>query len=372
MAATWDAPLHHDMADVIATEARAKHNEYAAGTTATARQYFGLTFWTPNINIFRDPRWGRGQETYGEDPFLTAQWRWRLLAVCRATIPTTQGDGVREALRRPQRAGSDAASVRRRGRPSAISTKPTCRISRPPSAKAMWAGDGRLQLRVWQPGVREPVAALDLLRGNGASTAMWFRTAARSATFSTTTTPRPARTRRGQRGPGRVRPLLRHGIQHAGARGGPEHVESRGTLIRPSATFSKPLSARVVRPARNGALMPHRHRPERLQSEHQALALRAARESIVLLKNNGALPLNRAKIKRIAVIGANAAWCRSCSATTTAHRRKPITILDGLRRSPGTASKSSMKPAARSRLQPMAGVRRPRTGFQRRRRGEFH
>lgn len=69
MAATWDAPLLHSIGDVIATEARAKNNEALRHNNHDI--YFGLTFWSPNINIFRDPRWGRGQETYGEDPFLT-------------------------------------------------------------------------------------------------------------------------------------------------------------------------------------------------------------------------------------------------------------------------------------------------------------
>src|SRR6059058_1830782 len=69
LAATWDTVLMHRIADVISTEARAKYNE--AIRRDEHRRYQGLTFWSPNINIFRDPRWGRGQETYGEDPFLT-------------------------------------------------------------------------------------------------------------------------------------------------------------------------------------------------------------------------------------------------------------------------------------------------------------
>lgn len=70
MAATFDDSLLQEAATVISTEARAKYN---LSVTANRRQqYMGLTFWSPNINIFRDPRWGRGQETYGEDPFLTA------------------------------------------------------------------------------------------------------------------------------------------------------------------------------------------------------------------------------------------------------------------------------------------------------------
>ncbi len=70
LAATWDTDLMHRVADVISTEARAKYNDFAR--KGERGRYKGLTFWSPNINIFRDPRWGRGQETYGEDPYLTS------------------------------------------------------------------------------------------------------------------------------------------------------------------------------------------------------------------------------------------------------------------------------------------------------------
>jgi beta-glucosidase len=70
LAATWDTALLHEVGETISTEARAKYNDAIAHKN-TGR-YYGLTFWSPNINIFRDPRWGRGQETYGEDPYLTA------------------------------------------------------------------------------------------------------------------------------------------------------------------------------------------------------------------------------------------------------------------------------------------------------------
>ncbi len=71
LAATFDDSLVYRIADAISTEARAKFNE--AVKKGNRSQYMGLSFWTPNINIFRDPRWGRGQETYGEDPYLTGR-----------------------------------------------------------------------------------------------------------------------------------------------------------------------------------------------------------------------------------------------------------------------------------------------------------
>ena len=86
LAATWDTNLLHHVADVISTEARAKHND--AVQHGNFGEHYGLNFWSPNINIFRDPRWGRGQETYGEDPFLAGR-----MAV--AFVTGLQGDDPR-------------------------------------------------------------------------------------------------------------------------------------------------------------------------------------------------------------------------------------------------------------------------------------
>ena len=71
LAATWDQLLLHETAVAISTEARAKNADALRHDNHSI--YYGLDIWSPNINIFRDPRWGRGQETYGEDPFLTAR-----------------------------------------------------------------------------------------------------------------------------------------------------------------------------------------------------------------------------------------------------------------------------------------------------------
>lgn len=72
LAATFDDHLINKIADVIGTEGRAKYNEFTKHEDRDI--YKGLTFWSPNVNIFRDPRWGRGHETYGEDPFLTSKF----------------------------------------------------------------------------------------------------------------------------------------------------------------------------------------------------------------------------------------------------------------------------------------------------------
>ena len=86
LAAAFDPGLVGQIAVAVSGEARAKHHEYAR--QGYRRQYHGLTLWSPNVNIFRDPRWGRGQETYGEDPYLSGR-----LGV--AFIKGIQGDDPR-------------------------------------------------------------------------------------------------------------------------------------------------------------------------------------------------------------------------------------------------------------------------------------
>ena len=71
LAAAWDDEFMRRVATAISDEARAKHHK--ALLEGNHAIYYGLTYWSPNVNIFRDPRWGRGQETYGEDPYLTAR-----------------------------------------------------------------------------------------------------------------------------------------------------------------------------------------------------------------------------------------------------------------------------------------------------------
>ncbi|MBQ7774365.1 MAG: glycoside hydrolase family 3 C-terminal domain-containing protein [Lachnospiraceae bacterium] len=84
MAATFDKELLKEVGDVISVEGRAKYNAYASEEDRDI--YKGLTFWSPNVNIFRDPRWGRGHETYGEDPYLTGE-------LGEAFVEGLQGDG---------------------------------------------------------------------------------------------------------------------------------------------------------------------------------------------------------------------------------------------------------------------------------------
>jgi beta-glucosidase len=85
IANSWDEELMLDVANAISDEARAKHHEFIR--RGDRDLYHGLTFWSPNINIFRDPRWGRGQETYGEDPYLTGRLGLRFVQGMQGSDP---------------------------------------------------------------------------------------------------------------------------------------------------------------------------------------------------------------------------------------------------------------------------------------------
>jgi len=85
LANSWDEDLMLDVANAISDEARAKHHEFVR--RGDRGIYHGLTFWSPNINIFRDPRWGRGQETYGEDPYLTGRLGLRFVQGMQGSDP---------------------------------------------------------------------------------------------------------------------------------------------------------------------------------------------------------------------------------------------------------------------------------------------
>ena len=86
LAATFNFDLIEEIAEAISDDARIKHRQ--ARDSGNRDIYRGLTFWTPNINIFRDPRWGRGQETYGEDPWLTSQIGSRFVKGLQGDDPT--------------------------------------------------------------------------------------------------------------------------------------------------------------------------------------------------------------------------------------------------------------------------------------------
>jgi beta-glucosidase len=337
MAATWDAPLLQEVADTIATEARAKHNDYVSKHNGDSAQYYGLTFWTPNINIFRDPRWGRGQETYGEDPFLTAQFGVAFIRGLQGDDPKyvkamacAKHFAVHSGLE-SERHHFDAepperdfyetylpqfeAAVRKgrvgavMGAYNSVYGKPACAnpLLLTDILRKQWGFDGHVVSDCGAiydiygnhkfTGTPEEASALAVKAGDDLCCGTDYNSLARA-----------------------VKEGLISEKEIDTALGRVLEARFRLGLFDPPAM--EPY-ARIPMAQNNSP-------------EHAALALQVARESIVLLKNNGLLPLDRAKIKRIAVIGANANSVPMLLGNYNGTPSKPVTILDGIKSVAGT------------------------------------
>jgi len=332
MAATWDTPLIHQEANVIAVEARAKHNEYVLTHGGNCAQYFGLTFWTPNINIFRDPRWGRGQETYGEDPFLTAR-----LGV--AFIRGLQGDDPKylEAVACAKHYAVHSGPEPERHR---FNVDPPDRDLHetylPQFEAAVREGHvggvmGAYNSVDGEPACANPHLLTDLLRKQwgfdgyvtsdcGAIYDIW-------ANHKFVETPAEAAAVAVKAGDDLCCGTDYNALVLAVEKGLISEQEIDGALryllnIRfRLGLFDPPASVPYSQ-----ILFTENNSPG-----HQALALQVARESMVLLKNDGLLPLDRAKIKRIAVIGPNADSIPMLLGNYNGTPSSPVTILNGIR-----------------------------------------
>lgn len=332
MAATWDLSLIHREGEVIATEGRAKFNEYTRTHNGNSTVNTGLTFWSPNINIFRDPRWGRGQETYGEDTFLTGQ-------TGVAFIRGLQGDDPNyfKAV-----ACAKHFAVHSGPEPSrhTIDVSPPERdfyeTYLPHFEMAVREGHvggfmGAYNSVFGKPACANPLLLTEILRRQwrfdgyvvsdcGAINDIY-------ANHKFVSTPDAAAAVSVKAGcdiccGGDFNALIKAVQNHLitekeidGALAYALKTRFRLGLFDPpdKVPFSKISIAENDTP------------------EHQALALQAARESIVLLKNDGLLPLDRARIKRIAVIGANGDDVPLLLGNYNGEPSHPITILNGVR-----------------------------------------
>ena len=345
MAATWDTPLIHQVADTISTEARAKHNLYSQLHDGDSIRYEGLTFWTPNINIFRDPRWGRGQETYGEDPFLTGE-----MAV--AFIRGLQGDDpkyikamacakhfVVHSGPEPARHGFNAepperdlfetylpafeAAVRRghvgaiMGAYNALNGEPCC--SNPALLTGLlrdtWGFDGHV--------VSDCGAVEDIFEGH-----------------HLTANPELATVRALKAGCDLCCGTNYNGLVHSVRKG---LVEEKQLDIALKRVLMARFRLGLFDPPE---MVPYSKIPitENDTPDHAELALQTARESIVLLKNDGLLPLQRAKIKHILVLGLNAPSVPVLLGNYNGEPSAPITILDGIKNVAGKEIEVSYAP----------------------------
>jgi beta-glucosidase len=336
MAATWDTPLIHQVADTISTEGRAKHNLYALTHDGNSIRYMGLNFWTPNINIFRDPRWGRGQETYGEDPFLTGQ-----MAV--AFIRGLQGDDPKYlkvlACAKHFAVHSGPESERHE-----FNAEPPERdlfeIYLPQFEAAVREGHVGVVMAAYndlngEPCCSNPALLTELLRhrwgfdGHVVSDCDAISDIFEGHHMVANSTQAAAR-------------ALKAGLDLCCG----TNYNDLVTAVRLKLVSEKQIDTALRRVLtsrfRLGLfdppdMVPYSQIPitENDSPAHERLASRTAEESMVLLKNDGVLPLQRDKIKRLAVIGDNAASEIVLVGNYNGTPARPVTILDGIKAAAG-------------------------------------
>jgi beta-glucosidase len=329
LAAMWDDAFLREIADVIGTEGRAKFNGYK-GTPEEGIIFRGLTFWSPNINIFRDPRWGRGQETYGEDPFLTGRLgvafvrglqgqhpEYLKAAACVKHFAVHSGP---ESLRHVFDAVIPDADLRETYLPA---FEAVCREAGVEIAMTAYNALGGI-----------PCSIHPLLYGllkewgfDGHVTSDCGSVADLSRTFKRAADDAEAEALTIKAGMS-----LRCGAEPSGV----SEAVKRGLLSE--AEVDAVLFPLLRTWFRLGFFDPEDRVPfnaiPKSANEapaHGALALRAARESIVLLKNDGLLPLKRQGLRRVAVIGPNAASVPALLGNYNGDPSHPVTVLDGIR-----------------------------------------
>ncbi|MGH7951005.1 MAG: glycoside hydrolase family 3 C-terminal domain-containing protein [Limisphaerales bacterium] len=351
MAATWDVPLIHKEAEVIAIEGRAKFNDYISKHNGNSTTHRGITFYAPNLNLVRDPRWGRGQETYGEDPFLISQFGVAFIRGLQGNDPKyietlacakhyAVHDGP-EPLRHifnatpSQRDLYDTylpafeAAVREghvgsiMGAYSSLYGVPDCanpflltQLPRQWNFDGYIVSDGGAICDIWQThkyvATPEEAAAVAVKAG--------------CDLFSGAHILVPGSGRHQSRG----------------------DFDALGLVLQKHLLSEKQIDAAVCRTYaarfRLGFFDPPAMVPwskigidQNDTPEHRALALKVAEESIVLLKNSHGflraplLPLGRKKIKRIAVIGANGDSASMLLGNYHGQPSRSTTILDGIK-----------------------------------------
>ncbi|MCM1027734.1 MAG: glycoside hydrolase family 3 C-terminal domain-containing protein [Roseburia sp.] len=325
MAAAFDTELSEQIGGVIAEEGRAKYNAYTA--EGDRGIYKGLTFWSPNVNIFRDPRWGRGHETYGEDPYLTGE-------LGKAFVEGLQGDGEY------MKAAACAKHFAVHSGPEALRHKFDAEVSQ----KDLWETYlPAFEKLVTEAGVEAVMGAYNRTNGEpccGSKTLMqdilrgewgfeghfvsdcWAIRDFHTNHMVTDTAEESAAL------------ALKSGCD----------VNCGNTYLHLMKAYEDGLVTEEEITAAAERLFTIRFLLglfdeteydkigyDRLECrEHLALADRAAAESVVLLKNNGILPLKKENLKAVGVVGPNADSRASLIGNYHGTSSRYITVLEGI------------------------------------------
>ena len=329
LAAMWDDALLHQIAGVIGTEARAKYNS-AASLGKAGDRYYGLTFWSPNINIFRDPRWGRGQETYGEDPFLTARLgvafvkglqgddpKYLMAVACAKHFVVHSGP---ESLRHNFDVEPDPADFHdtylpafealvREGHVGGIMTAYNSVYGKPCAINPILYG--LLQSWGFNGYVTSDCQAIRDLN-------LHYKVAADDAGAEALAIRAGLCLRCGEEAPAIADAVRRGLVTEAEVDRSLEQLLK--TMFR-LGIFDSP------------DLVPYSKIPASANDTfaHGAVALQAASEAMVLLKNDGTLPLQWDQLRRVTVVGPNADSLPALRGNYFGEASAPVTVLAGLR-----------------------------------------
>lgn len=331
LAATFDEQLMRQVATVISDEVRAMHHEFARHGDRDI--YKGLTCWSPNINIFRDPRWGRGHETYGEDPFLTAQMAIQFIQGMQGEDPNYRKvdatpkhlaahsgpEGIRHGFNSVvsqkdlyetylyafERCVKEAKPAAVMGAYNAVNGEPSCasKTLLQDILRDEWGFEGYV---VSDCGAICDINEFHRLTG----------TMAESAALA-----------------------LNNGCDLNCGRAYSALVVAVEAGMISEETLTQACERLFEARFRLGmfddeANNPYAHIPyETVNSpEHRALALKAAQESLVLLKNDGLLPLEENSVSSIAVIGPNADEKSVLEGNYNGTAYPYVTLIEGIRR----------------------------------------
>jgi beta-glucosidase len=347
LAATFDDPLIHQMAIVIGTEARAKHE---LAVKAGRRDIMeGLDFWSPNINIFRDPRWGRGQETYGEDPFLTGR-----MGV--AFVTGLQGDDPKyyRVISTPKHyAVHSGPEPSRHSIDVQVSKHDMEDTYLPAFRAAVTEGKAESVMCAYNRVNGQPACASDFLLVDTLRGAWKFNGYVVSDCDAVVDIYEGHHYTKSQAEAAAV--AMKHGMDNECADfftiTKDDHdyrpfIDAVHQGLMTEADLDRSLRRLFTARMRLGMfdppnMVPYANTPasEIDSAAHRQLALKTAQESMVLLKNDGALPLG-ANVKKILVVGPLADQTQVLHGNYAGRASHAVTSLDGIRKQFGAAKVS--------------------------------
>lgn len=326
LAALFDEKMMKEIADTIATEGRAKHNaEKAEGDRDI---YKGLTFWSPNVNIFRDPRWGRGHETYGEDPYLTAR-----MGV--AFVRGLQGDGetLKSAACAKHFAVHSGPEALRHSFDARVSEKDLWETYLPAFEALVKEAHVEAVMGAYNRFNGEPCCGSktllkDILRGEWGFSGhvvsdCWAIKDFHTHHMVTSTAPESAALALKNGCDVNCGVTYLHLLE--------AHQEGLVTEDEIALAATRLMATRIRLGMLDGCAYDAISPLESDTDAHAALALEAARKSMVLLKNDGLLPLDLASHKTVAVIGPNANSIPALEGNYAGTSSRYVTFLEGIR-----------------------------------------